>query len=809
MAIKQYFPYRNYTSSARQIELKLPSPKLLSMSTVNGFILYSTYRTEGANTYVYLYGRQEDGKTFLTKNVFKPYFYIRKDDQERAQGLAALAHIQRSDKKNFADEKLAKVVLENPREVPTVRDVYEQAGIPTYEADIRFVYRFMIDHDIQGSCAITGKAQPHAFVDCFYEEPKFSRAEFALQPRVLALDIETGDNGKTLFCVSLVGSDGWNKVLFVSEEPVAGENIQHYPTQQACLQALLAEIRSYDPDIITGWSVVDFDLAMIRAMCEREHVPFIFGRSDDICKLKLDSQYFRESSADVPGRMVLDGIMLFKSSFVRLEDYKLDTAAATILGEQKTITATGLAKVREIEEAYKNDKPKLAAYCRRDSELVLAILAKKQLISLTIQRSLLAGMQLDRVRASIASLDNVYLRELAKRGYAAPSHTYQEKEDGITGGYVRSSTPGIYDYVIVCDFKSLYPSIMRTLNIDPFSYVPGKHIEKSSREFVRAENGAVFKNTTGILPGILDKLHQAREEAKKQKNTVAINAIKVLMNSFFGVLASPQCRFFSMEVANAITVTGQHIIKTAASIIEEKGYTVIYGDTDSIFIDLNVQDLAQAQDIGMQIQQAVNEYLTGYAKERYRRDSHFELQFEKTFVRFFMPLTRSGEASKKRYAGLRIDKEGKEHIDFTGLEFVRRDWTELAKEFQLGMIERIFKKQEVAQYVKQFVTDIRAGKLDALLVYKKALRKDISEYTKTTPQHVKAAKLGGNVSGNIVEYFVTQDGPQPVENRTSPIDYEHYIQKQLKPIANSALVFYNTNFDDVIAGNSQKSLFSF
>jgi DNA polymerase-2 len=173
-----------------------------------------------------------------------------------------------------------------------------------------------------------------------------------------------------------------------------------------------------------------------------------------------------------------------------------------------------------------------------------------------------------------------------------------------------------------------------------------------------------------------------------------------------------------------------------------------------------------------------------------------------------MPLTRGGEGSKKRYAGLRI-VNSKEKIEFTGLEFVRRDWTELAKDFQLGILDRIFHKQEVTEYVKQFVADVRAGKMDSLLVYKKALRKPLHEYTKTTPQHVKAARQATHLNGNIVEYYVTTDGPQPVSGRTSPIDYQHYIDKQLEPIANAVLVFYNTTFHDLLVGTSQKSLFQY
>jgi DNA polymerase II len=772
---------------------------------VKGFVIYPTYRVEKGKAYVYLYGRQEDGKTFLTRSYARPYFFIRKKDEKAARTVYPQLETKETHKKNFAEEQLITVLMDNPKDVPQLRDTLHEEGVHTYEADVRFTYRFMMDHGIQGSLDITGTLQPHTFVDAFYEEPTFNECKYTpTNLKTLSIDIETGAHGKKLYCISLVGSDGFSKVLFVADEPVQGA--QTYPTEKACLEAFTASVRAYDPDIITGWSVIDFDLKTLKDMCSQYHIPFVLGRNDDSAKLKIETQFFRESSADVPGRMVLDGIILLRISFVKLEDYKLSTAAEQLLGETKVFSKEN--KLEQIENAYKNDKALLAEYCRKDSELVLKILAKKQILELTIQRSLLTGMPLERVKASIASLDSVYMRELDKRGYAAKTLVHQEKEAELTGGYVMDSKPGIYDYVIVCDFKSLYPSVMRTLNIDPLSFVPGKQIKHSTDEYVRAENGAVFKNVHGIMPDILERLWAARDEEKKKKNTVGINAIKVLMNSFFGALATPQSRFFNLEIGNAITLTCQHVIKTSIELVQKEGYEVIYSDTDSIFIHLNVSSQEDAEKIGKDIAQKITLFFKEYAPKRYHRESKLELQFDKVFVRFMMPKTRSGEGSKKRYAGLRI-VDGKEKMDFTGMEFVRRDWTDLAKDFQLTVLNKIFHKEDVTQYVRDTIRDLKAGKLDDKLVYRKALRKDVQEYTKTTPPHVKAAALMKNITSNIIEYVLTTKGPQPVENITAPIDYEHYIEKQLKPLADSVLTFYGTKFDDLVVGSSQKNLFSF
>ncbi|MEM4397639.1 MAG: DNA polymerase II, partial [Candidatus Woesearchaeota archaeon] len=467
-------------------------------------------------------------------------------------------------------------------------------------------------------------------------------------------------------------------------------------------------------------------------------------------------------------------------------------------------------KGSEIENMYESEPDKLIEYNLKDAELVLKILEKKNIIELSIMRSLLTGMQLDRVKASIASLDNLYLRETKKLGYVCPNSSNIETEEKIKGGYVRDSIPGIYDFINVHDFKSLYPSIIRTFNIDPLAYIPKEYHKKyKDDEVIIAPNGARFRKTKGILPKIIENLWLQRDIAKKEKNQEKSYAIKITMNSFFGVLANPTCRFYSLEMANAITHFGQFIVKKTAEIVENRIYKVIYGDTDSIFIETKSHSLEDAQKIGKEISYYVNEFWKDHVKNVYGVDSYLELQFEKTFVRFIMPKIRGTEiGAKKRYAGLLIE-DGKEKIDFRGLEFVRRDWTDLSKKFQLELLDLIFHKKEVIDYIKNFVNDLKKGKYDSLLIYKKAIRKDLENYTKTTPPHVKAARKLDKITSNIISYVMTKDGPEPIQKITHSIDYEHYIEKQIKPIADSILTFYNTNFDKLIKDSKQTSLFWF
>ncbi|HII88693.1 TPA: DNA polymerase II, partial [Candidatus Woesearchaeota archaeon] len=217
----------------------------------------------------------------------------------------------------------------------------------------------------------------------------------------------------------------------------------------------------------------------------------------------------------------------------------------------------------------------------------------------------------------------------------------------------------------------------------------------------------------------------------------------------------------------------------------------------------------EAEQIGKDIAKEITAFYQQFVEQEYQRKSYLELQFEKTYVKFLLPRVRGSEkGAKKRYAGI-LMKEGKEALNFVGLEVVRRDWTALAKKFQTELIERVFHEKDVTGYVRDFIKEIKKGTYDDLLVYRKSLRKGVADYTKTTPPHVKAARKLEKIDGDIIEYYITTEGPEPVQKRRNPIDYQHYIDKQVKPLADSILGFYGSSFDDLVRGDNQKSLFSY
>jgi DNA polymerase-2 len=376
----------------------------------------------------------------------------------------------------------------------------------------------------------------------------------------------------------------------------------------------------------------------------------------------------------------------------------------------------------------------------------------------------------------------------------------------IAGGYVMDSRPGLYENVLVFDFKSLYPSLIRTFNLDPLSLAGDG--DSASGALV-APNGACFRrDVRGILPDLVESLAAEREQARRAGQAVKANAIKILMNSLYGVLGSPASRLFFPEVANAITHFGQLLIRRSAEFVAAGGHAVIYGDTDSLFVHPNEPDPARALEIAAALRESIGSAVAAYVRERFACESHLELEFEKCYRRFFLPEVRGGKVgSKKRYAGLLVAPDGGEEIEFVGLESVRRDWSEVSKRFQKGLLDLVFHDRPVEEFVRAFLADLRAGRFDAELAYRKAVRKDLDQYTKTTPPHVRAARKQKGTAGRIIEYVMTANGPEPAGEETAPPDYAHYIEHQLKPVADAILHFVGTDFDTITGARKQLSLF--
>ncbi|MBS3065724.1 DNA polymerase II [Candidatus Pacearchaeota archaeon] len=785
---------------------------------MKGFIVYSTYEIIDERTTVQLFGRLENGQSFVTINSLNPYFFVKESNLKNIEKYLSKYKVEKTELKNFHGDRVVKISAENHRELnKLIQSIHK---IDKYESDIKPHTRFLIDNDILSTLEIEGDYETSEKAGRIYKEPKLRPrdAEFKPKLKVISLDIESNKKLNNLFCIGLSG-DSYKKVFFVTDKKL--ENGISCKNEEEVILKFKDEIIKLDPDIIIGWNVIDFDLKYLESLFKKYKIPFDIGRTNYPARLRIEENYMRSSSADIPGRQVLDGLNLIGDPFLQqapsmrnaqFESYSLEDVSQVILGKGKLMK--GDKRHEEIEKLYKNNTQKnhqaLADYNLTDCQLVYEILEKTKTIELATERSELTGMPLDKITSSILAFDSLYIREARKRGFVCPTTHYGDRGERIKGGYVFSSKSGIFNNVLVLDFKSLYPSILCTFNIDPAAHITEKEAKKEKNP-IESPNHEFFKNEEGILPHIIRKLHTAREKYKKEKNELASYAIKTTMNSFWGVLASPSCRFFDLNMANAITGFARWIIQKTAEEIEKKGYKFIYIDTDSCFIETNLEK-EKANQLGKELQDQINKFYKEHIKKLYDRDSYLELQFDKQYLSMMIPQLRmkKGEkeqkAAKKRYAGL-VEKDGKEELEITGLEAIRGDWTEAAREFQKELLMRLFKKEQIEPFIKSYVKKIREGKLDEKLVYRKSLRKSVEEYTKTTPPHVKAARLLDKIESKVIEYYITTKGPEPLQKLKHKIDYDHYIEKQIAPIANQILALQNKSLEDIEKSSKQAKLF--
>ena len=760
---------------------------------------------------VHIYGRLESGGTFLVRDDRqRPHFFIRAADAERARAQRAPLP-KFSDRRTFDGAPAALIDVDAPPEVPGVRDRLHSAGIETFEADVRFAMRYLIERGIKGGVEIEGDAVAGTGITWVFDNPILRPAEVKIEPRALSFDIETHGKAERLLAISLYAA-GIDEVLIDEVLIVDGSN-RAMPDKAICcadefaaLDAFCERVRNFDPDVLSGWNIIDFDLTVLQRIAARVRHPFALGRDSGAIRIRKAQGYFGSGQASIPGRLVLDGIDLLRGAFIRMDDYSLDAVARKVLGEGKAVSGDVRDRIAEITHNYRHDLPAFALYARTDARLAYQIVQKLNLVRLAFARSELAGMTPDRVAASIASFDFLYLTELQKLKVVAPTVRSDDSSvyDAQAGGHVLEPVTGLHRDVWVFDFKSLYPSIIRSFNIDPLSYVADPLPEE---EVIRTPGGA-FRREPAILPRMLDALFPRRAAAQKIGDEVASNAIKILMNSFYGVLGTPACRFFNPALANSITGTGKEILLWSKRWFETAGFKVLYGDTDSLFVQSHGGDPDHTQGLARQLVLSLNGELSQYIGERWKVQSRLELKYEKLYLRLFLPRARhSSRGASKRYAGLRHGDD-LDSVEFIGMEVVRRDWTALAKEVQRELYRRLFTDQAVDAYLSEIVRRVRNGELDEALVYHKNLRKDAGEYTATTPPHVAAARKSLQPAGRLVSYVVTSAGPEPMDNRQHPIDREHYVLKQVKPVAEPVLETLGLDFEQVIGDSRQIDLYA-
>ena len=426
-------------------------------------------------------------------------------------------------------------------------------------------------------------------------------------------------------------------------------DLAYLDSRAALLEALNDWLERHDPDAIIGWNVVQFDLRVLHEHAQCLQVPLRLGRGGELLSWREHGakQHF---FASAPGRLIIDGIEALRSATWSFQSFSLENVAQQLLGEGKAID-NPYQRMDEINRMFAEDKPALARYNLKDCELVTRIFAKTELLTFLLERATVTGLPVDRSGGSVAAFSHLYMPLMHRQGFVAPNQGERPPE-ASPGGFVMDSRPGLYESVLVLDYKSLYPSLIRTFLIDPVGLIEGLR-QPDDEHSIPGFRGARFSRTQHCLPAIVERVWQGREAAKRAGNAPLSQALKIIMNAFYGVLGSSGCRFFDTRLASSITLRGHEVMRRTRELIEAEGHTVIYGDTDSTFVWLgSAHGEEDAERIGRGLVQRVNAWWREYLAAEFGLQSALELQFETHFRRFLMPTIRGmEEGSKKRMPG--------------------------------------------------------------------------------------------------------------------------------------------------------------
>ncbi len=780
------------------------------MDLQQGFVLTRHWRDTPAGTQVSFWLATDQGPRcirlpvqtsvmFIPEIHRKPLGWLLKDERD-----IELRALQLCD---FHHRPVLGLYARQHRQLMDIEKRLRSAGVDVYEGDVRPPERYMMERFITAPVWFGGTADADGTLLDAQMKPA---PDYRPPLKLVSLDIETTAQGD-LYSIALEGC-GERQVYMLgppNKHDAVDFKLDYCDTRAQLLERLNQWLATHDPDAIIGWNVVQFDLRVLHEHAQRLNVPLLLGRGGEAMTWREHgsrNHYF----AAAAGRLIIDGIEALRSATWSFESFSLENVAQTLLGEGKDIS-TPYQRMDEINRMFAEDKPALARYNLKDCELVTRIFEKTGLLEFLLERASVTGLPADRNGGSVAAFTHLYMPLMHRQGFVAPN-LGDKPPQASPGGFVMDSRPGLYESVLVLDYKSLYPSIIRSFLIDPVGLIEGlRHPDDS--DSVEGFRGARFSRTRHCLPAIVTRVSEGREVAKREHNAPLSQALKIIMNAFYGVLGSSGCRFFDTRLASSITMRGHQIMRQTRELVEAQGYEVIYGDTDSTFVWLgSAHSNEDASRIGQALVEHINDWWRSHLHTEYGLQSALELQYETHFSRFLMPTIRGAEeGSKKRYAGLVVRGDGSEEMVYKGLETVRSDWSPLARQFQQELYRRIFHRQPHQEYVRDYVRRTLSGELDDLLIYRKRLRRALHDYERNVPPHVRAARLADEYNdrlgrprqyqrGGWISYVISVNGPEPLEVRQAPIDYDHYVTRQLQPVADAILPFVNDDFGTLVGG---------
>ncbi|MGD6850793.1 MAG: DNA-directed DNA polymerase [Candidatus Bathyarchaeia archaeon] len=653
------------------------------------------------------------------------------------------------------------------------------------EDDIRAAMRYMIDNGV---------------LPCSWHEAEVTEEEntsgvravkvYSLQAPPKVLDDPSVPPLRTLaFSTIAYSREGTPKpdrdpVILISTVASNGEEHQFMVGEdkkdKEPLKNLLQYIKDFDPDVIASYGANTKDWSYLKVRARK-------------CRLKLDfDRAAFEPHTSVYGHVSTTGIV--NVDLADFTDMFPEVKVKTLANFAEYLGVAGDGGV--VEEVlfadYWDDpqkRPELERFAQDSARRVHAML--DLLIDFAMQLSSLTSLPLDHVMTAATGFRvEWYLIKLAQKIGELVPRRLEQPYIPYTGGLVLSPKPGLHDNIAVLDFKSMYPNIMITYNLSPDTYIEPGQPDPEGGVYVAPEVGYRFrKSPPGFYKDALTYLIDVRGAIRQKMQALSPKtveyqildarqkAVKILTNAAYGYAGWIGARWYIKPVAEAASAWGRHIIFTASQMAQKASVEVVYGDTDSLFLNYDEAKVTQLQ-------------------EDIKRELKLDVEVGEVYRRIFFT------EAKKRYAGLRQDGS----LDIVGLEVIRGDWAEVAKQVQQHVLEIILKEQSptnAINYVHSVVTDLHHKKvpLQELVIWK-TLTKQPEQYAVRAP-HVEAAKMllekGWRLSASDKVGYIVASGSGPLYSRVKPYvfakqqdaDVDYYVTNQVLPAAARILEYFN------------------
>ncbi len=769
------------------------------METVDVRLLTASYgNDEKNNVFVELFGKTRDKRSItILCYDFDPYFFIVDPSEDTEKTLRRDPEIIKVEndrlfyKGSYHDT--LKVTIKYPWKVPEYRNDWKKKGFMVLAADIPFHHRFVYDMDMGSCIRVTGEIIEGAYVtDLIMRMDSFENIEsFDPGLRFLSFDIENSIEHEFIYTIcSVVEEDG----IFRACEPIVGK-------EEDIISKFAEIIRKEDPDVITGYNIDNYDIRKIieRAQVRKMKDALPWGR--DLGQPRVVNDRFWR----LKGRIVIDAWWAAKKE-LRPKQETLNAVSMQVLGEKKLDVDP-----KKMDQEWENDREKVIEYCIKDAELALKVLLAVGTVRKGMDLSTVAKLPLDdALNAGSSQLaDSLLIREADRQKIGVPLTGRKESGESIEGGYVHTMNPGLYHWVCVLDFKSMYPSLIIAKNICFTTLSPeGEIVSPSGARFLSPEK------REGLLPKILKDLMKQRDDIKARMRSVSDpgerryldglqEAVKILMNTFYGVFASSFYRFTDKNIGAAITSFARDNVKSIISQVEKEDISVIYSDTDSVFMQSPVHDLDGSVEFGKRM------------AERFSKEGG-TLEFEKLLE----PLFSHGK--KKRYVGRVVWPVRSDELLVRGYEIRRSDSFDLQSRLLMELFEKILdeKNDEAIAFVKKTIQDTLAKKVSPSELVISRTCKGVNAYENPDRMsNVQAARKMVDkgydfIPGMKVSWIVTNSNivPQEVEPYISGTEFEgepdyRYYAERLAQTASRITEVFGWSEKDLMMGSQQSTLF--